>query len=529
MTVQHLGSPRNIRRLIALAERRAPITDAPRATRPQDADGWRLYLLQTKTGQIGPMVDPLGGSWDIVVNSTESLSAQVDIASLGGVQYKWFLPQIGGLLLTWMQDGRETPWIAGPITKWGSETRRGSLTLEAAGIRWLLDNLVVGTTLDLKDMSLGQILWELIESYGIKPGGAPPIVNGSPDPGGRGHSLLYPSWNVANTAIGKLLTEITDADGGPDLMFRPRFATDRRFIEWVAVHGTSLSPRIGSGKVRSFDTTAPFSGITDIQVTTDASPVVSRVWATGSGEGAGTRIARAESTDLVDAGWPFMETVVSDPGMTVKAEATPKITKAKVTKAKVTKAKVVKDKVVKRKVTPPKLTKSMSAATRARLQKAYTADRAAADREYKAAKAAAERKYKAQRDAAEAKYKTDRANADKAYEEAKKKADVDYEAAQKSAKDNAEAAARDAELKQLAGLAAGELNARVDAVDQITVTTSARDRQHGIGTWAVGDDALVTLDGFLSVPDGSHSTLIVKASGSFGDAVTVDFQTGSWN
>ena len=62
MTVQHLGSPRNIRRLIALAERRAPITAAPRATRPQDADGWRLYLLQTKTGQIGPMVEPLGGS-----------------------------------------------------------------------------------------------------------------------------------------------------------------------------------------------------------------------------------------------------------------------------------------------------------------------------------------------------------------------------------------------------------------------------------------------------------------------------------
>lgn len=418
--VSQVGSPDPIRRLLAALERVAPGEPRMPVGRHSSGEGWRLYVMHPKDGLLGPMLDPESGSWEILLNATDILKAKVPKDSLGGLPYHWIYPKIGGLALTWTADGVETPWIAGPIKSWPEEDLE-SISFDAAGGRDMLADIIVGTDFSRKNVSLGAIASALVDVFKIKPGGSPPYVDGNPDPGGRGHERSYPAWNAANNEIDKLLTELSDVEGGPDMMFRPRFrADDPRFIEWEFVHGTSRSERLPAASIRSFDTTAPEGGIVNVKVKTDASAIVSRVWATGSGEGSGTRIARAESPDLLDAGYTFAEVVISDPGATVDTT------------------------------------------------------------------------------------------------------DLD----QKDPTALAEATRR--EVARLMETARGEMAARVDAVDQITIETTADHDQHGVGHFYVGDPAAVTLKGWLAIPDGTHRTLIVKASGSFDGDLTVDFQTGTF-
>ena len=404
-----------VKNLVRGLTRRIPGTRSQRVGRAARASGWRVYLLHTKSGQVGPMIDPIGGDWSIKLNGIEEMSVTLAKADLAGIDRAWYTPWWGGLLFTWHNGETETPILAGPITQWSTETRR-ALGLEAKGLRGLYEHLVIGTDLKPRNVSLGQIMWELASVPGIKPGGGLPIVDGSPDPDGRGHVRNYYSWNLANVGLDKLMTELSNVINGPDVMFRPRYrANDPRFIEWAVEHGTHLSPRIESGGVHDFDTTAARSAVEEISIGTDSSALVSRVWCTGTGEGPGTRIARAEDLSLVKAGFPFLEEVISDPGAT--------------------------------------------------------------------------------------------SGDDTASSEHPPEAE---------------------ELAKLSGLAQGELAARVDAVDQITVKVPVDHPTRGVDRLRVGDAAHVTVSGWVAVPDGTLRTRIVKASGDLGGMMTVDFQEDTW-
>ena len=316
MSVTTVAAQAPVSSLVRGLTRRIPGRRAQRAGRHHREDGWRVYLIQTKTGQVGPMLDPVDGSWEVVLNATETVSAQVRKADLAGIDRAWYTPWWGGLLFTWSRGGVETPVVAGPITKWSGETRDG-ITLEGSGLRAVLANLVVGTDLSVANVSLGHIMWLLVARAQIKPGGGLPVVDGSPDPDGRGHLRNYRVWDLANGQIDKRMTELSEVQNGPDVMLRPQWTDDsRRFIEWAVMHGTSASPAIHSDTVHDFDTTAARSPVVSLSVTTDAQALVSRVWATGSGEGEGTLITRAENLSLVEAGFPFMETVVSRSSVT---------------------------------------------------------------------------------------------------------------------------------------------------------------------------------------------------------------------
>lgn len=400
MTVTTTTPREPMNKMLRSMNRRISGTRTRRMGRPGRADGWRVWLINTVTGDKGAQLDPRELNWSVLLNDTEEMALTVRKDDLRGITRSWYTPWLGGVLLTYTRAGVEIPWIAGPIINWGAETRE-ELPLVVRGYREIWAHLVIGTDLRPRDTSLGNIMWLLAAQAQIKPGGGPPIYDGSPDPTGRGHERNYEAWNLANTNLDKLMTELSEVINGPDVMFRPQWRdADKTGIRVAVCHGTALSPRITPTANPVFDTTPARSPVKALSVATDAKALVSRVWATGAGEGTGTARVRVEDLTLVQAGFPFLETVVSQPDQTDTAK--------------------------------------------------------------------------------------------------------------------------------LREQAAGELAARVDAIDQITVTARADHQTTGVGAWRVGDPAKVRVAGWEAIPDGVLDTRIIKASGSLSNDFTVDFQTDSW-
>lgn len=294
----------------------------PLPGRSASDEGWRAYMIRTTTGELGAQLHPVDGSWEIPLNGTESWKIKVSVEDLEGVDRAWYTEGIGGVLITWTVDGKEIPWVAGPVTQWDAETD-GFLEYSGGGIREWYARLVIGTDLRVRNKSLGHIMWLIAKQAELKPGGGPPIYDATPDPLGRGHERNYMAWDLANGGMDKRMSELSAVINGPDVMFRPEWANDAHTrIRWGCYHGTSQSARIQSPTVHVFDTTAAYGSLSSVEVRTSSSFLVSRVWATGAGSGAGTMIARAEDHSLVSAGFPFYETVISDTSATADTEAT---------------------------------------------------------------------------------------------------------------------------------------------------------------------------------------------------------------
>lgn len=279
--------------------------------------GFTVYLLRTVTGEVGSRIDPMTASWAIELNKIESGSIKVAKRDLLRRGAEWWAPYSGGVLITYTgPDDTERPITAGPITGWSAETAE-DLTLDWAGIRTILAGRVIAQTMSYRGLSLGSIAWAIVDgTSSIKPAAGLPITHGSPTETATenaDHQRTYERWNVANNAVAKRLTELSEVINGPDIMFRPEWVDDdHRMIRWSMVHGTEANPHIAQARTPDFDTTAPASDVADISAKSEAAHMVSRVWATGAGEGDG--VARVYVEDLASTarGFPFLEKVISD-------------------------------------------------------------------------------------------------------------------------------------------------------------------------------------------------------------------------
>lgn len=275
---------------------------------------WRVFLAQTTTGLIGREADPVSGKWSIDLNKIESGSLVVRKSDLAGVDRRWVTPWWASVVFAYVNpDGETVPWCGGPITGWSQETDT-DLTLEWRGIREVLARRVLENDYHFQNMSYGTIAWNVVQAGMLKPGGALPIVHGSPsEEWAGGYERTYEAWNLANNGIDKRLTELSDVINGPDIMFRPQWARgDRSAVEWSMVHGTRFEPSIAQEHVPDWDLTAASSSVASASVQSEASGITTRVWGTGAGEGKATVITKAESLELVSEYYPFLESVISD-------------------------------------------------------------------------------------------------------------------------------------------------------------------------------------------------------------------------
>lgn len=290
---------------------------------------WVAHLVRTMDGRLGAQLDMASeGSWSIPVNGIEDFSVTVPKSQLRRLERAWWENMRTSVVVSWVgSDGAPVPWVAGPIIAPPSEDR-DTATLSCRGIGAVLEKRVVldlepaespsdaqralaTSAVRLRGMSLGTIAQEVVKrATALKVGGYLPIAFGSPRETGTGlNERNYEGFNLANNGAWKRLTELTRVKGGPDIAFRPRWADETGFLEWVMVHGTRAQPTIAQEWTMDVDTTSKMSPVADVSVATDAGRLSNRVYWTGAGEGAGTLIRVVQDTSRLDGQMPLLEVV----------------------------------------------------------------------------------------------------------------------------------------------------------------------------------------------------------------------------
>lgn len=286
---------------------------------------WRAYLIHTMDGTVGAQLDVSAGAIGSTLNHFEDITVTASLASLEGVSRSWWSPWSGGVLVTHEDEWTaEVPVAAGPIIRPVEQDRpTGTVDIVAAGVGAVLQHRTVtdrdygqgdeeaarSSVIEWSGVDLGTIVARIVTVATSKRAGWLPIVIPPERAGMR--QRTYEGFNLANNGAWKRIQEITEVIGGPDVMFRPRWVDDsRRRIEWALVTGTEDQPTLPQDHHVVWDSTATDSPVATATVYSDAD-LAYRVYSTGAGEGAGTRLAITDR-DTPDH-MPLLERVVTNP------------------------------------------------------------------------------------------------------------------------------------------------------------------------------------------------------------------------
>lgn len=301
---------------------------------------WRADLARTRTGGLGARLDytPAKDA-EHAINESPTAAIRISQREMARVPDAWWEPWRNSIVFShrFTTDEAWTPITGGPITGY-TDIGRDQVTVQIAGIeemwryRWLIhehrdyespEKWLAGV--HFWDWPLGQVAWEVVQDAMAKPRGGLPIVHGTPaeliagaTPGGR----AWWNWDLSKGNVWAILQALSVEEGGPDFRFTPRYGagTDRR-VEWVMEHGTLRDPRIAHSHTVRLDATAARSPVMDVRVQVSALAAAHRVYATGSGEGAGTIVRVAEGMEATGDEMPLMEAVVSDTSVTTPEAA----------------------------------------------------------------------------------------------------------------------------------------------------------------------------------------------------------------
>ncbi|MCK2237701.1 MULTISPECIES: hypothetical protein [unclassified Crossiella] len=269
-----------------------------------------MLVGHLRTGRI---VEELPGVVDFTDTLSDTGSARLSVpltavpksVNLAGVTAPWrtFLAVVRGAAVLW----------AGPVI-----TRRrpiGSATIEigAAGLLALFDRRILARTgpwsptdeqadVVLNGLSLDGIAVEVMRAALNRPDGDLPLVLPRASPGP--HFRRYFGHELASA--GQRLRQLSTLRDGPDIHFAPRLRPDGSAIEWVARLGT---PHLGAPTEHHFDYGA---ALLDWGFDEDGARMASHVSVPGDGVERGRVIGRANTADLVEAGWPPLDLVVGD-------------------------------------------------------------------------------------------------------------------------------------------------------------------------------------------------------------------------
>lgn len=130
----------------------------------------------------------------------------------------------------------------------------------------------------------------------------PSEVAGTDERWYKGSALMF---------VGQRLRDLTSVDGGPDIMFTPRWTTDRLGIEWPMRIGTPTQPLLYSPQRQKFQLGLDRSSLSNLKVKVDGSRMASTGFASGGrSDGRGIVAVSTDST-LLDAGYPALDAVAS--------------------------------------------------------------------------------------------------------------------------------------------------------------------------------------------------------------------------
>lgn len=281
---------------------------------------WYAKLLAVSTGKvIGadlPTTDNPGPPWDQQINQQCSIGLTTPIGHSGGLSAQTLRPLLTpgdfGMAVCY-GSGTPSDYIAqaGPI--WTHRMQSESPALRAvngAGLWSLFNARVQIPSTWTPDMGLGdsravatytgsyhdiaaQIIANAV-ARGPIPVDVPPLIGGT-------ESMTYQGYDL--TSAGQRLQELTQLDGGPDIYFRPYFATAST-VRWEAVIG---SPTIANGgNPLLFD---HGSNLVQALDTVDGTKRARRTFVKGNGSQAAIQWAFAQDVAAITGGALLLETV----------------------------------------------------------------------------------------------------------------------------------------------------------------------------------------------------------------------------
>ena len=310
---------------------------------------WAAWACSTMYGTVGPQI-PLAGTCTVSqpLNGIEDWTLDVPADWFARVGAKWWQCDSASVVIAHTCDVLPG-WQAvamGPVRvppKPDNRMKPSVYTLAGKGLRDLLTQRLATTDVMPKDfgdlwtyertsllytgMSLGTIQEELCKVATSRANGALPIsfdaqLREDNLPESTDHDRTYPFFNVSNNGVDKLLTDLSDVDGGPDFMLRPVLTAPDQgqwTVSCVAVHGMNNSPWIPQDRQLVWDATAMDGVVTAMDVTPDGRTRCNRVWAVGSGTDAATLIQIAQDDAALQSGQPLMEAVSSYTSITSNA------------------------------------------------------------------------------------------------------------------------------------------------------------------------------------------------------------------
>lgn len=270
---------------------------------------WTHFICDTTTGAKRLQVEPSAGSFAALVSdigggehSFQVRESGIDAATWRDVTYPW--------KNTVVQCWNGVPRYAGLVVGSTLDRGAGTLTVQHKELRLLLNRRFpfrIGGertpdgALTVSGRSLRGLLVEVVRAGVYKPddvgGWNLPVTLPPSEAGGYGATF----HNYDFVTIENAIDEIESREGGPDVVFEPRFVDDR--LDWLLRIG---APRL-SGPVYDFPMNVPEPMLTDASPTDDGSAMLTGVFAIGKGSEADMRVGEAGDRGLRVPGTPFLD------------------------------------------------------------------------------------------------------------------------------------------------------------------------------------------------------------------------------
>jgi len=296
------------------------------------------------TGRRIQTVKALTGTWSEVLNDAGDVSCVVSLADR--VNQRLVLRESATPTKTFLAavDG-DTVLQAGPIWQHGWDKDSQQLTITAKGMWSYFDHRVLLPVLGalnpsdpLTDTRYSPVIsdpddpdypWATDTSKSLQ-GIARALVAQAQSWTGGNVPVILPAEIASDGSqrwykgadlgiVSERLTQLTQVDGGPDIMFTPRLQADRQGVEWVMRIGTPTVPQLFSPQRQTFYIGNQKSSVSALKLQIDGSAMASQTFAAGGRTGDQTLITVSTDPTLPGENYPLTELVdsshstISDP------------------------------------------------------------------------------------------------------------------------------------------------------------------------------------------------------------------------
>lgn len=291
----------------------------------------RFLIGDLLTGKRIKWLSPLAGSWSEVLNSSGEIRCKVLLSDPDNATHDLFHSAAASKSFLAAVEG-DVVLQAGPIWVHDWDENSNTLELAASGMWGYFDHRLVLPVLagrNPADPTTDTRFWPVVsdpnaEGYpwvsdtrkslqGIArflvwqaqqhTGGNVPVV--LPDEIAGSNERWYRGADLA--VVGQRLRDLTDVDGGPDVMFTPRFTEDKQGIEWVMRIGTPSQPLLFSPQEATFHVGLAGSSVSDLKVHVDGTRLAARGFAAGGRSQDVVVITESNDPTLPDAGYALLE------------------------------------------------------------------------------------------------------------------------------------------------------------------------------------------------------------------------------